>query len=282
MFFTVEKNEKLGRYLHDIGKIRLLTALEEKDLGRLSQQGDKKAKSQLIEANLRLVVCIARRYINRGLSLADLIEEGNLGLIHAVKKFDPDRGTRFSTYATWWIRQAIERAIINQKRLVRLPVHLVKKRNQFQNLQKKIAQDCSYTPTWHAISKITGIDERVLYHLEEYEKQEISIDAATYEDQEFSLLEILSDNESTDPIENIHQEHVQQLIKDWLSSLNPRDLEIIVKRFGFHGCGENTLDTIGRSTALTRERVRQLQTQILKRLRQYCFQYGITKDFLKP
>jgi len=273
------KHDSIYQYLQAIGKVSLLNAQEEIDLAHKIQTGDLHAKNQLVEANLRLVVCIARKYINRGLSFSDLIEEGNLGLIHAVEKFDPAFGARFSTYATWWIRQSIERAIMNQAKIIRLPVHLVKRQKQFSRIQNKLTQSQSDVNI-HNVAEEMGITEESLYDLLSLEKLELSIDATLNDDQDITLMDTINDASAMDPSENIYQEELNKFLEYCLSQLNERELEVIEKRFGVHGQEVMTLENIGHTTDLTRERVRQIQLKALKRLRHTCSESGINKDNL--
>jgi RNA polymerase nonessential primary-like sigma factor len=247
---------------------------------KIQDQGDFAAKTHLIEANLRLVVCIARRYMNRALGIADLIEEGNLGLIRAVEKFSAENGTRFSTYATWWIRQSIERALINQSRMVRLPIHLAKRFKKYLQTQQKLLAKLGREPSLMEIAEQMQVSVETIHDLSLLDRQEVSIDAPINEDQDIFLLETIPDRSDTDPVDHIQSDEVQAKIKEWLAALNPRELEIIEKRFGLNGHDEMTLDNIGESTHLTRERVRQIQLQILRRLRRLCRESGIETDVL--
>ncbi len=274
------KYDSIYQYLVEIGQIKLLTPEEEKSLARSMLAGDKHAKNKMIEANLRLVVCIARRYINRGLPLPDLIEEGNLGLIHAVEKFDPENGARFSTYATWWIRQSIERAIMNQSRMIRLPVHLAKKHRQFIRAQQKLLQNGNREPSMYDIAKEMGISIEALQELISLDRQEVSIDAAINEEQDIFFVETLADHTHKDPVDVLQEHDLHQMLEYWLSTLSEREREIIEKRFGIHGMDMMTLEDIGEHTELTRERVRQIQLQILKHLRRQYHSVGIHKDML--
>ncbi|MGD9591349.1 MAG: RNA polymerase sigma factor RpoD/SigA [Candidatus Berkiella sp.] len=274
------KFDSLYQYLVEIGQIKLLTAEQEKSLARQMLAGDKKAKSHLIEANLRLVVCIARRYINRGLPLADLIEEGNLGLIHAVEKFDPEVGARFSTYATWWIRQSIERALMNQSRLIRLPVHLAKKHKQYLRARQQLIQQGEKEPSIHDIAKVMGVSVETLQDLITLDRQEVSIDAPMNEEQDIFFVETLPDADLQDPIDYLQSKELHKMLEDYLGSLNERELDIIEKRFGIHGAHVMTLEDIGEETSLTRERVRQIQLQILRQMKRQFNLAGIHKDML--
>lgn len=286
MFLPSSKKAKLkaadafSQYLLEIRQIKLLTAEEERILAKQVQAGEVFAKNKLVEANLRLVVCIARRYINKGLALPDLIEEGNLGLIRAVEKFDPDVGARFSTYATWWIRQFIERAIMNQARTIRLPVHLIKKQKQYQRIQHVLNQNEELNLTFQEVAEEMGLSEQSLYDLIALDKQEISVDATINEDQDATLLDILPDEAAGDPITLIQAQDIQLLIDKWLKSLNEREREIIEKRYGINGYDITTLEDIGEHTHLTRERVRQIQLHALKFLRNCCKERGLNKDIL--
>lgn len=272
--------DPIYQYLHEIGQIALLSPDQEKSLARQLQSGNQKAKNHLIEANLRLVVCIARRYLNRGLSLPDLIEEGNLGLIHAAEKFDPENGARFSTYATWWIRQSIERAIMNQVKMIRLPVHLVKKQKKYQRLLQQMLQAGDQDPTLEGLAKAMGVSENNLLDLISLDKPEVSVDATINEDQDIYLLETIADQNGEDPIEAIQTEDLHKIIESCLSKLTNRELEIIERRYGLHGYEVMTLDNIGECTHLTRERVRQIQLQILKQLRRHCVDSGVRDDMV--
>lgn len=272
--------DHIYQYLHEIGQIALLTAEQEKSLAKQLQEGSVRAKNHLIEANLRLVVCIARRYLNRGLSLPDLIEEGNLGLIHAVDKFDPENGARFSTYATWWIRQSIERAIMNQAKMIRLPVHLVKKQRKYQKLLQQRMQKGEAEPSLEELANAMGVSEENLMDLISLDKPEVSVDAAINEDQDIYLLDTIPDQNGEDPIEMIQAKDLHDIIESCLSTLSKRELEIIERRYGIHGHDVMTLDHIGEHTHLTRERVRQIQLQILKQLRRQCVDSGIRDDMV--
>lgn len=277
---TKPNQDNLYQYLVEIGQVSLLSADEEKSLAHQMHTGDSRAKNRLIESNLRLVVCIARRYINRGLSLADMIEEGNLGLIRAVEKFDPDYGARFSTYASWWIHQAIERAIINQSHLIRLPVYLVKKHQKYLQVYQKLTQIHAHEPTLHEVAHEMGISDEELLELVSWDKQEVSLDESINEENDLFLIETLSDSMAVDPIEVLQEQDLHQILERWLSSLTERERDIIEKRFGIHGHDELTLDNISESTYLTRERVRQIQIQTLRRLRYHCQDLGINTDLL--
>ncbi|MCP3666072.1 MAG: RNA polymerase sigma factor RpoS [Gammaproteobacteria bacterium] len=254
-------------YLSEIGYSKLLTAEEEVMYARRAQKGDGEARKKMIECNLRLVVKIARRYMNRGLALLDLIEEGNLGLIRAVEKFDPERGFRFSTYATWWIRQTIERAIMNQTRTIRLPIHVVKEINVYLRASRKLAQVLDHEPSADEIAELLdrpiddvkrmmGLNERVT-----------SVDTPYGKDADKPLLDTIPDRQVVDPSEKIQNEGLSANLDAWLSRLNDKQREVIERRFGLHGYENSTLEQVANELGVTRERVRQIQMDALKRLR---------------
>jgi RNA polymerase nonessential primary-like sigma factor len=267
-------------YLNEIGFSPLLTPQEEVHFARLAQKGDPAGRKRMIESNLRLVVKIARRYINRGLSLLDLIEEGNLGLIRAVEKFDPERGFRFSTYATWWIRQTIERAIMNQTRTIRLPIHVVKELNVYLRAARELTQKLDHEPTAEEIAnllekpvgevkRMLGLNERVA-----------SVDVSLGPDSDKTLLDTLTDDRPTDPCELLQDDDLSQSIDQWLSDLTEKQREVVVRRFGLRGHESSTLEEVGREIGLTRERVRQIQVEALKRLREIMEKNGLSSESL--
>jgi RNA polymerase nonessential primary-like sigma factor len=255
-------------YLNEIGFSPLLTPEEEVFFARLAQKGDPAGRKRMIESNLRLVVKIARRYVNRGLSLLDLIEEGNLGLIRAVEKFDPERGFRFSTYATWWIRQTIERAIMNQTRTIRLPIHVVKELNVYLRAARELTQKLDHEPSAEEIAnllekpvgevkRMLGLNERVS-----------SVDVSLGQDSDKTLLDTLTDDRPTDPCELLQDDDLSQSIDQWLSELTDKQREVVIRRFGLRGHESCTLEYFGQENGQTRERVRNIQVEALKRLRE--------------
>ena len=267
-------------YLSEIGFSPLLTAEEEVHYARLAQKGDEDARKKMIECNLRLVVKIARRYLNRGLALLDLIEEGNLGLIRAVEKFDPERGFRFSTYATWWIRQTIERAIMNQTRTIRLPIHVVKEINIYLRAARHLAQTLDHEPSPEEIAemldkpiedvkRMLGLNERVT-----------SVDTPVGRDADKSLLDAIPDENNTDPVLLLQDDDVRGNIEKWLSMLSDKQREVVEHRFGLNGYEACTLEEVGNKIGVTRERVRQIQIEALKKLREILESQGFSQDAL--
>ncbi len=265
-------------YLSEIGFSKLLTPEEEVSLARLAQRGDTQARRRMIESNLRLVVKIARRYMNRGLALLDLIEEGNLGLIRAVEKFDPERGFRFSTYATWWIRQTIERAIMNQTRTIRLPIHVVKEINVYLRAARQLAQKLDHEPSAEEIAvlldkpigeveRMLGLNERIA-----------SVDMPYGKEADRPLLDTIPDENALDPTERIQNEGLTAQLERWLTKLNDKQREVVERRFGLHGYEHSTLEQVAAELGVTRERVRQIQMDALKRLRHILEQDGFSVD----
>ena len=254
-------------YLNEIGFSPLLTPEEEVHFARLARKGVDAGRRRMIESNLRLVVKISRRYVNRGLSLLDLIEEGNLGLIRAVEKFDPERGFRFSTYATWWIRQTIERAIMNQTRTIRLPIHVVKELNVYLRAARELTQKLDHDPTPEEIAtlldkpvddvkRMLGLNERVT-----------SVDTPLGHDSDKSILDTISDIRESDPAVLLQDSDLNDSIDKWLCELSEKQREVVARRFGLRGYETSTLEEVGKEIGLTRERVRQIQVEALKRLR---------------
>lgn len=281
---AVAENEFLSDvtqiYLNEIGANPLLTAEEEGVLTRRVKTGDFEARQTMIERNLRLVVNIAKHYLNRGIPLLDLVEEGNLGLMHALEKFDPERGFRFSTYATWWIRQNIERAIMNQSRTIRLPVHVVKELNQVLRAQRKLAALGNGEYTLEDVSLETGksVDEvRGLLALGEHTA---SLDAPLDIDPNLSIGESLADDQAC-PVDMTIQSHeVEDLVRDWISKLTEKQRTVIRHRYGIDECEIMTLEELAVQLGLTRERVRQIQLEALGQLRQSIKRRGIPPEVL--
>jgi RNA polymerase nonessential primary-like sigma factor len=268
-------------YLNDIGVSKLLTAAEEKKFARRIRTGDESARHRMIESNLRLVVKIARHYINRGLPLLDLIEEGNLGLIHAVKKFDPERGFRFSTSATWWIRQAIERGIMNQSRTVRLPIHIVKDINTVLRASRKLSHSQETNPTPREIAEFMDRDVEDVERLLAFHNRVTigsSGGAGTSEDR--GPLDSLPARREAEPSQCAQREGVHAIIDRWVFKLNDKQRAVVERRFGLHGYRRLTLEEIGREIGVTRERVRQIQLDALKNLRNMMESHGVNSDSL--
>ncbi|MDA8118832.1 RNA polymerase sigma factor RpoS [Acidiferrobacter thiooxydans] len=267
-------------YLREIGFSPLLTAEEEVYYARKALQGDTSARHHMIECNLRLVVKIARRYMNRGLALLDLIEEGNLGLIRAVEKFDPERGFRFSTYATWWIRQTIERGIMNQTRTIRLPVHILKEINIYMRAARHLAQKLDHEPTPEEVALLLDkpiADVRAMMGLNE---RIASVDAPLDIDPDRSLLDAIADDKTANPEKILQDEDLHGQIAAWLSELNEKQREVVERRFGLNGRDVSTLEQVGADIGVTRERVRQIQVEALRRLRGMLERGGYSMDAL--
>jgi len=267
-------------YLHDIGISPLLSAEEEVHFARLARDGVASARQRMIESNLRLVVKIARRYSNRGMSFLDLIEEGNLGLIHAVEKFDPERGFRFSTYATWWIRQTIERALMSQTRTVRLPVHIVKELNLYLRAARELSQKLDHEPTAEEIAKLLDKPIATVEQMLGLTEKITSIDSTFANDNDKSLLDTLADPQTLDPSDSIQNEELSHNLEHWLELLPERQREVLMRRFGLAGFEAATLETVGEQIGLTRERVRQIQVEALRRLREILMREGLSAENL--
>ncbi len=255
-------------YLNELGKSKLLTADEEKVYGKLALNGDQAARKVMIESNLRLVVKIARRYLNRGLPLLDLIEEGNLGLIRAVEKFDPDRGFRFSTYATWWIRQTIERAIMNQTRTIRLPIHIVKEMNVYLKAQRFLTQKFNCDPTMEEIANHVNKPVKTVAKILKLNERVTSVDISYSQDFERSIIDSIADDEKKTAPESLQEEGIRKNVAHWVFQLSEKQREVICRRYGLCGYENATLEQVAKELEVTRERVRQIQMDGLKRLRE--------------
>ncbi|QDE32111.1 MULTISPECIES: RNA polymerase sigma factor RpoS [Shewanella] len=267
-------------YLGEIGFSPLLTAEEEVFFSRKSLKGCAKSRNRMIESNLRLVVKISRRYNNRGLALLDLIEEGNLGLIRAVEKFDPERGFRFSTYATWWIRQTIERAIMNQTRTIRLPIHVVKELNVYLRTARQLAQKLDHEPTAEEIAEKLDVSTGDVSRMLKLNERITSVDSPLAGDSEKALLDVIAADDSVGPDHRVQNEDLSKSIVGWLNELNTKQREVLARRFGLLGYEPSTLEHVGAEIGLTRERVRQIQVEALKRLKDLLGTQGLSVEAL--
>ncbi len=269
-------------YLGEIGYSPLLTAEEEVHYARLIQKGDQKARAKMIESNLRLVVKIARRYYNRGLEFLDLVEEGNLGLLRAVEKFDPERGFRFSTYATWWIRQTIERAIMNQTRTVRLPIHVVRELNMYLSAARELMKTQEREPSYKDIAEALNKPIESVQDMMELNERVLSLDTMVTNESNSGpgrpLLDALADKHKTDPAELLADERLSENLTECLEQLNDKQRDVLCRRFGLAGYDRQTLEEVGEAIGLTRERVRQIQMSALKALREIMLKRGITNE----
>jgi len=265
-------------YLNDIGREPLLTAAEEAVLTHRVRAGDFDARQSMIEHNLRLVVKIAKHYLHRGLTLMDLVEEGNLGLIHALEKFDPERGFRFSTYATWWIRQNIERAIMNQSRTVRLPVHIVKELNICLRAQRHLEAHGCEQVSLTAIAGLTGLSLSVVQRVMTLNERTASIDAPLDVSGSLSLADTIPDEVGLSPDETLAHAEIQGLVQTWLAELPEKQRWVIERRFGLNGEDVCTLEALSEAMGVTRERVRQIQIDALRVLRNILRRSGVSRE----
>ncbi len=276
---TASSIDSASIYLREIGYAPLLSAEEEVHFSRLARDGDEASRQRMIESNLRLVVKIARRYVNRGLNLLDLVEEGNLGLIRAVEKFDPELGFRFSTYATWWIRQNVERALMNQTRTIRLPVHVVKELNQCVRATRQLSQTLDHVPTAQDIAdKLDKTPEQVLKLLR-FNERVGSVDVLIGDDAR-SLVDTIADEHISNPEELSGDDDIAATLDKLVAELTPKQQEIICRRFGLRNYDVSTLEEVGKAVGLTRERVRQIQIEILAQLQSTMKKLGIQSDML--
>jgi RNA polymerase primary sigma factor len=263
-------DDSVRLYLREIGKIPLLSAEEELALAQRVVAGDKKAKDQMAEANMRLVVSIAKRYVGRGLDLLDLIQEGNTGLLRAVEKFDPDKGFKFSTYATWWIRQAITRAIADQARTIRIPVHMVETINKLLRTQRRLTQELNREPTNEEIANEMEIDVDKVEHIMKIKQDISSLDASIRDDEEDSVLaDFIEDEDTISPEESATGQLLKEQVKDMLGALTEREQKILKLRFGLEDGKSHTLEEVGQEFSVTRERIRQIEAKALAKLRKH-------------
>jgi RNA polymerase nonessential primary-like sigma factor len=254
-------------YLSEIGRAKLLTAEQEIDLSTRAKAGCKSSRQRMIESNLRLVVKMARAYVNRGLPLLDIVEEGNLGLIRAVEKFDPERGCRFSTYATWWIRQSIERAIMNQCRTVRLPIHIIRQLSLYLRTARVLEQNLEHRPTAEEVAAALDVEPETILRFFGLNESTASADECIDSGSGKSLLDSLADDNHRDPETEYSDSAAESLLEHWLEQLTTQQRDVMQHRFGLHGHGKRTLEEVGRLLGVTRERVRQVQLTALDRLR---------------
>ncbi len=263
-------DDSVRLYLREIGKIPLLKADEELALAQRVVAGEKDAKDQMAEANMRLVVSIAKRYVGRGLDLLDLIQEGNTGLLRAVEKFDPDKGFKFSTYATWWIRQAITRAIADQARTIRIPVHMVETINKLLRTQRRLTQELNREPTNEEIAKEMEIDVEKVEHIMKIKQDISSLDASVRDDEEDSVLgDFIEDEDTVSPEESATSQLLKEHVKDMLGALTEREQKILKLRFGLEDGKSHTLEEVGQEFNVTRERIRQIEAKALAKLRKH-------------
>jgi RNA polymerase sigma factor rpoD len=265
-------DDSVRLYLREIGKIPLLNAEEEMELAHRVIQGDKRAKDKMAEANMRLVVSIAKRYSGRGLDFLDLIQEGNTGLLRAVEKFDPDKGFKFSTYATWWIRQAITRAIADQARTIRIPVHMVETINKLLRTQRRMTQELNREPTIEELSKELDMEPEKIEYVMKIKQDISSLDAGVGRDgdEEDSVLgDFIEDEDTVSPEESATNQLLKEQVNDVLSSLSDREQKIVRMRFGLDNGKSHTLEEVGQEFAVTRERIRQIEAKALAKLRKH-------------
>ena len=265
-------DDSVRLYLREIGKIPLLSAEEEMDLARRIVEGDKKAKDKMAEANMRLVVSIAKRYSGRGLDFLDLIQEGNTGLLRAVEKFDPDKGFKFSTYATWWIRQAITRAIADQARTIRIPVHMVETINKLLRTQRRMTQELNREPTIEELSKELDMESEKIEYVIKIKQDISSLDAGVGrdgEDDDSVLQDFIVDEDTVSPEDSASNQLLKEQVQEILSSLSDREQKIVRMRFGLDNGKNHTLEEVGQEFAVTRERIRQIEAKALAKLRKH-------------
>jgi len=263
--------DSVRMYLREIGRVSLLTSEEEVMLAKRIEKGDPVAKRQMQEANLRLVVSIAKKYVGRGLSLLDLVQEGNIGLFRAVDKFDYKKGYKFSTYATWWIRQAITRAIADQARTIRIPVHMVETINKFTHTQRRLVQELGREPLVEEIAAEMGMDVRKIRHIKKISQDIVSLEAPVGSDGESSgkLGDFIMDDESPSPVQITTRQLLKEDVRKLLSTLTPREQKIIRMRFGLDDGVMHTLEEVGQEFGVTRERIRQIEAKALVKLREH-------------
>jgi RNA polymerase primary sigma factor len=272
-------NDPVRMYLKEIGKVPLLTAEEEVALAKRIERGDMDAKRRLIEANLRLVVSIAKRYVGRGMLFLDLIQEGNLGLIRAVEKFDYRKGYKFSTYATWWIRQAITRAIADQARTIRIPVHMVETINKLIRVQRQLLQDIGREPTPEEIANEMGTTPQKVREILKISQEPVSLETPIGEEEDSQLGDFIEDEDATMPVEAVSEIMQKEELNNVLGTLTHRERKVIELRFGLKGEHPRTLEEVGQKFGVTRERIRQIEAKTLAKLKSYRDSQRL-RDFL--
>jgi len=262
-------NDSIRLYLCEIGRVPLLNAKQEVELARRIAKGDQSAKSKLAEANLRLVVSIAKKYIGRGLSFLDLIQEGNIGLFRAVEKFDPNRGFKFSTYATWWIRQAITRAIADQARTIRIPVHMVETINKLTHAQRRLVQELGREPLVEELAAEMDMDVKKVRHILKISQDIVSLEAPVGTEEDSKLGDFIEDDDALSPSESTNRQLLKENIHEMLQYLSPRERKIIEMRFGLKDGVGHTLEEVGQEFRVTRERIRQIEAKVLQKLKEH-------------
>ncbi|TSC78908.1 MAG: sigma-70 family RNA polymerase sigma factor [Candidatus Peregrinibacteria bacterium Gr01-1014_25] len=262
-------NDSVRMYLSEIGRVPLIDAKKEVELARRIRKGDAAAKQQLAEANLRLVVSIAKKYIGRGLSFLDLIQEGNIGLFRAVEKFDPERGFKFSTYATWWIRQAITRAIADQARTIRIPVHMVETINKLTHTQRRLVQELGREPTLEELAVEMEMDIKKVQHIQKISQDIVSLEAPVGSEEDSKLGDFIEDEEAVNPFEATNRQLRKENVHAMLDFLTPRERKIIEMRFGLRDGIGHTLEEVGQEFGVTRERIRQIEAKVLQKMRDH-------------
>lgn len=274
----VKTSDNVKNYLSAIGEYPLLSHDQEVALGKRIQQGDKKAKDELINANLRLVVSIAKRYRGRGLALMDLIQEGNIGLERAAEKYNPDMGFKFSTYATWWIKQAMTRAIADSGRTIRIPVHMFENINKAKKVQRDLAQKLSREPTEKELATALGVSEEKVRKLLDLSLEPTSLETPVGDEEDSSLGDFISDDNTISPTQFTDNEALKDEMDEALERLDPREEQVIRMRFGLDGQNPQTLEEVGKEFNVTRERIRQIEAKALRKLRRFA--KGQLHDFL--
>lgn len=260
-------SDPVRMYLREIGKVDLLKAEEEVSLAKRAEKGDQDAADLLAKANLRLVVSIAKKYMGRGLHFLDLIQEGNIGLMRAVEKFDWRRGFKFSTYATWWIRQAITRAIADQAKTIRIPVHMVETINKYKKIERELEQKLQRPPTPEEVAKVMGIDDTKAHEIERISQDTTSLETPVGKEEDTRLKEFIKDEVTVSPFDSASQELLKGHIDEVLETLNPREQRVLALRFGLRDGRTRTLEEVGREFGVTRERIRQIEAKALRKLR---------------